>query len=131
MDTYQNIKTYFQRSNVVSNKTRKIPTDDNEYLESTFTNRSDISKLEENIMLQGVKQQTNLQPLIDLKKSNDIPNAEHIHSQIGLNVLDERFDNSTYNKKDGDSFWKMLFMPPKYYELVNNQAQPYYKFNID
>ena len=46
MDTYQNIKTYFQRSNVVSNKTRKIPTDDNEYLESTFTNRSDISKLE-------------------------------------------------------------------------------------
>ena len=127
MDTFHNLKMYFNRRDLVSRKTSALQTDDNEYPETYFTQRNDINKMEEQIMMKGAKQKEKMQPLIDLKVSNDIPDAKNIHSQISLNVLDPRFDENSYNKNDGDSFWKMLFMPPKYYELVNNRAEPYFK----
>ena len=127
MDTFHNLKMYFNRRNLVSRKTSALQTDDNEYPETYFTQRNDLNKMEEQIMVKGVKQKEKMQPLIDLKVSNDIPDAKNIHSQISINVLDPRFDENSYNKNDGDSFWKMLFMPPKYYELVNNRADPYFK----
>ena len=127
MDTFHNLKLYFNKRNLVSRKTSALKTDDNEYPETYFTQRNDLNRMEEQIMVKGVKQKEKMQPLIDLKVSNDIPDAKNIHSQISINVLDPTFDENSYNKNDGDSFWKMLFMPPKYYELVNNRADPYFK----
>ena len=131
MDMFNNIKLYFNRNKLVNRKTTTLQTDDNTYPDEVFVQRNDLNKLEERIMTHGGRQKEKLQPLIDLKVANNIPNANNIVSQISINVLDPKLDDNTYTKNNGDSFWKMLFMPPKYYELVNNRAEPYFKLHTE
>ena len=65
--------------------------------------------------------------LIEWKDRNNIPNAHNIESQIDLRVLENAHDNYQYNpKNDGMSFWKMLFMPPKYHKLIDSRATPFF-----
>ena len=129
MDTFHNVKLYFNRKTIIDRKITTLQPDDNTYPDEVFVQRNDLNKLEERIMTHGGRQKEKLQPLIDLKVSNNIPNANNIDSQISINVLDPNFDDNAYTQNDGDSFWKMLFMPPKYYELVNNRADPYFKLH--
>ena len=69
---------------------------------------------------------------MDWKHHNDIPNHDKVEGQIDLTVLEPEYDNYVYDKKNnGMSFWKMLFMPPKYHKLVDNKAIPYIKFQLD
>jgi hypothetical protein len=131
MDTFQNIKIYYNRRRLVEKDIRSLQSDDNDYPEEVFKNQNDIYRIEEQIMSKASKQRDVLKPMLDLKVSNKIPQADIMHGQIDLNVLDPRFDDNSYNNKNGDSFWKMLFMPPKYYELINNRSIPYFKINED
>ena len=129
-DLLSTFKIYFDKNKLINSKKVIKNDDDYDYEDSVYNNINTIEQVKKQVVTKKRAQKRNLQPYIDWKKSNNIKNYDKIESLITLNSLDKKFDNYEYNeKKNGESFWKLLFMPPKYHELINNEAVPYFKMN--
>lgn len=133
-DMMSTLYVYFEKRKVMrsSEKTKSIRTgDDNHFEETVLSQDNQLDAIEENIMIQHTKQKKRMEETQAWKRAHNIPNQK-LESQIDLSILEEKHDNYTYHNKDnGMSFWKMLLMPPKYHELVQHSAKPYYKFVKD
>ncbi len=128
-DLFNVFKRYYDKKQAIKANNLQITDDDYEYHQPFFEKQNELEKIEEQIYNKHRSQQNNLKYFIDWKKSNNIKDPSKIESQIDLNSLDKQFDDYKYNNKQtGESFWKLLFMPPKYHELINNAAIPYFKF---
>ena len=129
IDLFNVFKVYIDKQKQIQANNNKLVNDDNDYQQPAFNNQNELEKIEERIYNKHRVQQDNMKHLIDWKKSIDLKNPSKIESQIDLNSLDKTFDDYSYNKqKSGESFFKLLFMPPKYHEVINNEAIPYFKF---
>jgi hypothetical protein len=131
-DISKTLFVYFSKLNLVDSAYNSITTsDNNDYDTTSILNDNQLNKIEESIMIQHAKQKNFYKDNIEWKKKHNIPNQK-IEGQIDLGILEEKNDNYNYNKSNnGDSFWKMLLMPPKYHDLVQHNAKPYYKFMKD
>ena len=126
-DLFNVFKVYIDKKKQINSN--NITDDDNDYHQNFFNNQNELEKIEEHIYNKHRSQQDNLKYLVNWKKSNNLKNPSKIESQIDINSLDKEFDNYLYNDKvQGESFWKLLFMPPKYHKLINNEAIPYFQF---
>lgn len=129
IDLFNIFKVYTDKIKQIKVNNIKLVNDDNNYHQPYFNNQNELEKIEEHIYNKHRIQQDNMKHLIDWKKSINLKNPSKIESQIDLNSLDKTFDDNSYNKHNsGESFFKLLFMPPKYHEVINNQAIPYFKF---
>ena len=126
------IYIYFEKSKLIRGIEKSIRAyDDNYYDEPITANDNELDTIEETIMIQHEKQKKLLKDNLEWKKEHNIPNRK-IESKIDLTILEDKYDDYKYHKsKNGMPFWKMLIMPPKYHELVQHNAKPYYRFIDD
>jgi hypothetical protein len=132
MDMLHVLKVYFQkRRNIESKEKIYMVDDNNDYNTSGIEYENELDVIEDQIVKRNTNLEHRVREMVEWKKSNKIPNVK-IESKIDMSVLESKFDNYDYVKNNnGDSFWKMIFMPPKYYDLVNNKARPYYRLIKD
>ena len=131
-DLIQILKVYFRKRNNIKAKDKHYKkNDENDYDISGIQYENELDVIEDQIIKRNTNLENRMREMVDWKKSNKIPNVQ-IHNKIDMTVLESKFDNYTYDKKsNGDSFWKMILMPPKYYQLVNNKAKPFYRLRDD
>jgi hypothetical protein len=128
-DLYATIRLYMKRKdNIQKSSNSALNEDDNEYPEVYSNIGNELNKLEESLMENNIKQNEKLKRYKEWREKHNIKNANVIDAQVDMNVIDSRYDDYNYNKDSGDNFFKMLLMPPKYHELVNNSGRPYIKF---
>ena len=128
MDLLNILMLYFKKvQNITSKEKLYFVDDNNDFNTSGIQYENEIDHIEDQIVKRNTNLQNRLSEMINWKKSNKIPNAES-ETKIDMTVLEKKFDNYTYDKnKNGDSFWKMILMPPNYYKLVNNKAKPFFR----
>ena len=129
MDLINILVLYFKkRKNLSSKEKMYFVDDDNDFDISGIQYENELDKIEDQIVKRNANLESRLGEMLKWKKSNKIPDAR-IDSKIDMTVLEQKFDDYTYDKsKNGDSFWKMILMPPQYYKFINNQAKPFYRF---
>ena len=129
MDLINILILYFKRRQNISSKEKMyFVDDDNDFDKSGIQYENELDSIEDQIVKRNANLESRLGEMLKWKKSNKIPNAK-IDSKIDMTVLEQKFDDYTYDKdKKGDSFWKMILMPPQYYKFINNQAKPFYRF---
>jgi hypothetical protein len=129
MDLINILILYFKRRQNISSKEKMyFVDDDNDFDTSGIQYENELDSIEDQIVKRNANLERRLGEMLKWKKSNKIPDAK-IHSKIDMTVLEQKFDDYTYDKgKNGDSFWKMILMPPQYYKFINNQAKPFYRF---
>lgn len=129
MDLISVLKMYYAKQRSIKAKeTFSKVEDNNDYGVSGIEYENEMDTIEDQIVKRNSNLENRLKEMVEWKRSNKIPNVK-IENRIDMTVVEQKFDNYEYNtKKNGDSFWKMIFMPPKYYELINNKAKPYYRF---
>ena len=123
------IGIYFQKvKNIKAKEKMFVQSDDNDYDKSGIQYENEIDHIEDQIVKRNLNLENRLKEMVEWKKSNKIPNVK-IESKIDMTVMEDKFDNYKYDKqKNGESFWKLLIMPPKYYQYINNKAKPFYRF---
>ena len=129
MDLINILILYFKRIKNISSKEKMyFVDDDNDFDKTGIQYENELDKIEDQIVKRNSNLESRLSEMLKWKKSNKIPDAK-IDSKIDMTVLEQKFDDYTYDKgKNGDSFWKMILMPPQYYKFINNQAKPFYRF---
>lgn len=128
-DLFHIIRVYFRKQNNIKAKETFYKVDDNnEYDRSGIEYENELDTIEDQIVKRNSNLENRLKEMVEWKRSKKIPNV-NIESNINMTVMEGKYDDYKYNKnKNGDSFWKMIFMPPKYYDLVNNHAKPYFRW---
>jgi len=128
-DLMTTMYVYFSKLKSVNTTNKNtLTSDDNQYETVRSHVENQLDTIEETIMTQHTKQKDFMKDVLDWKEKHNIPNQK-LESKIDLNVLEDRHDNYTYKKvNNGESFWKLILMPPKYHELVQHNAKPFYKF---
>ena len=123
------LRVYFKkRKNIKIKENVYKLDDDNAYVKSGIEYENELDTIEDQIVKRNNNLENRLKEMVEWKRSNKIPNVS-LENKIDMTVIEDKHDNYQYNKKNnGDSFWKMIFMPPKYYELVNNKAKPYFRW---
>lgn len=129
MDLINILMLYFQKvKNLDAKEKMQFVDDDNDFDTSGIQYENELDRIEDQIVKRNSNLENRVKEMVEWKKSNKIPNVK-IENKIDMTVFENKFDNYNYDKKkNGDSFWKMILMPPNYYKLVNNKAKPFFKF---
>ena len=129
LDLVNILRIYLRKQNNIKVKEDFYKVDDNNRFDiSGIEYENEMDMIEDQISKRNINLENRLKEMIEWKRSNKIPSG-NIENRIDMTVVEEKHDNYKYNNKsNGDSFWKMLFMPPKYYDLVNNKAKPFFRW---
>lgn len=126
-DLVISVTTFYDKKKLLKLKAVKsLTTDDMIYDTSVLEYVNEVDKAEDEVVKKNNNLKHELRRLVEWKKTNKIPNVK-IEGKIDTNTFESRHDDYEYDKKKkGDSFWKMIFMPPKYYQFVNKKGEDYY-----
>jgi hypothetical protein len=128
-----------------NNKKKHNPfDDDNEFVEFQYNeNEYEMDTIEKSVMAQSAIHRDKMKDIVEWKSQinntiaggesgNATTNLSKIENQVTLDVIEGSNDDYEYDStRNGDSFWKMLIMPPQYNEYITSKAKPYHKLDID
>lgn len=128
-DLFKTLMLYFKKKKLLS--TKSSLKDNYQNVDNPLIiEKNELDEIEDNIMIQRRNQQAHFDDINRRKQRIDLPVKDTVEGGIDLRVLDDKFDDYTYDKsKDGFSFWKLLILPPDFTQHVKkNDKKPYIQF---